>query len=232
MSQNIQRHNRAGAQPRPKRGRFIGYGPLDELPKNVREQPPDPHSVTMGLNPSPITIWHPSQLGPVGRALYKVGCCEHRFLEATPGDKLKQALAMIRPGDTLVIFDAMHASGRSARGRKDRNLSRLRKLKHKVEERGGKLMILRVGHFKHRDSLFVDWEDCEPLIRCICAERRKAAGSYKPGKGRPPRIDPATVGRLKNSGLSVEQIMAQTGYKRSTVYYALKKLETTQPKAA
>src|ERR1700720_696098 len=101
--------------------RCIGYGPLDELPKNVREQPPDLLSELLGRKPSPITISHPSQLGPIGRALWNSGCRDCRLLEATPGDKLKQALKAIRPGDTFVIFDAIHASGQS--------VSRLRKLK-------------------------------------------------------------------------------------------------------
>src|SRR5438067_9929219 len=91
--------------------RRFGYGPLDEKPKHIR---------TSGI------ITHPNQLGPVGRALASVGCCEMSY-EPVPGKRLERTLAMLRPGGTLVVFDAIHASGCS--------VSKLRALKREIEGR-------------------------------------------------------------------------------------------------
>jgi hypothetical protein len=78
---------------------------------------------------------------------------------------------VIGPGDTLIIYDAIHASGCS--------VSALRKLKHTVEKQGGNLKILRVG-----PCLFLDWDDCEKRINRTRVERNKAAKS---------RVDPAAL---------------------------------------
>lgn len=188
-------------QTRLKANRCLGYGPPDKCER-----------------PSAPVVSHRSQLGPVCRALHDVGCRLY-ITEQTPGRELKRAVSVIGPSDSLVIYDAMHASGCS--------VSSLRKLRHAVEKRGGKLMILRVGRV-----LFLDWDHCEMAIERECRQRAKAAGRYKAGPGRPRRIDPATVGRLKYAGNSVEEIMAQLGCKRSSVYYALKKLKAMEAKAA
>jgi CRP-like cAMP-binding protein len=127
---------------------------------------------------------------------------------------------MIRPGDTLVVFDAIHVSGCSVSG--------LRKRRRDVEARGGQLTILGVGRFIPRG-----WAGAEALIQYECRERAKAAGRYKPGTGRPPKLDVAEVQRLKALGLKNEEIAERTGFSRSQVFRVLQKLKAaTQPKAA
>jgi hypothetical protein len=182
-------------EPRPD-GRRIGYGPPDKDSK-----------VAAGS-------LHFKQAGPIDGALCAVRV-QRILSEDKPGAVLKRALSIIRPGDTLVIYDAIHASGCS--------VSALRKLSAKVEERSGKLMILRVG-----SSLFLDWDDCEKRIHRACVERAKANKRYKAGDGRPRKLKLEDARKLKVSGLTPEQIAEKRGVNRATVFRALRKIAATK----
>jgi hypothetical protein len=186
----------------------IGYSPCDPR----REQPELDRVMrsTRGVS-------HRSQLGVVGQALYDAGCRMFAH-EAALGDVLEAAISMVGRGDTLVIYDAIHASGCS--------ISRLRKLKRTVERVGGKLMVLRVG-----DEVFLDWAQCEAVIHRVCIECAKKNGRYKAGAGRPRKLDLEDARKLRESGLAPEQIAERLGISRPTVYRALGKLKAVEAAA-
>jgi hypothetical protein len=192
-------------QLRPQ-GPRIGYGPPDQVALTTA------HDGTSFFH-------HPSQLGPNGRSLFRAGCRRLVFLEVKPGKMLKRAVASVGIGGTLVIVDAIHATGCS--------VSRLRNIKRRVEKRGATLTILRVGA-----RPFLDWDQCEAMIRRACTERAKKNGCYKAGRGRPTKVDPMVVKRLKDSGLSDEEVAHRLDCDRSTVFRAIKKAKTLDSAAA
>lgn len=114
------------------------------------------------------------------------------------------AISLLKPGDTFVAISATHVAQR---------VRDLRRLKDKIESKGATLQILRAGWQENPT-----WIECEAVIRQVRINRNKAAGRYKAGPGRPPRVDAARVVQLTAAGFSDEAIMAELDCDRSTVF--------------
>lgn len=118
-------------------------------------------------------------------------------------------------GDTLFVVRPTHIA---------RTIRDLRRLKRRIEARGATLNILWAGGYITNPSMGM----CEEETFRYRIELAKAAGRYVAGPGRAPRIDPAAVGKLKDSGLSVKEIMERLICDRSTVFRALDKLKRAE----